>query len=492
MDITIVVSIKDQYNQLSFMLENLFTKIPSNLPVIYVTSGPCNNYETNILNKFQPTHPNLSIIHNELNFTRSLLLRNLAIPHIHTKYTLFMFNDVIPLNDQWLVELYHAAEQHPLGMVFQPFIWEKTNDTFAQKQFHAGWNNLFFIHSRNKLYIHHTFNVELKKLGMSALKNMNPTEQPYFIEDHSLLVRTDFIKRCPLFDIHMSYTKEYIDMALTTKINNGLIYFVPKSEVLYILPDSAISQTDLLYYTYRRSEETCASSVEHLKQKWGIEYNYDGIGREFTYKGLNDIKWSREHIPSNKFKQFEMILAMLVAIGYNRFKFPKYESYLTLPQFYQLVDQTHTSFTIQTYRNTVDVLTPIQLDHTERRQALLDGKLFPVIHNDFDEEHITSTNYFQPFTLIQVSCNSEHIPLIWSNMVSLIITHTQSNTIDLYFYLPTINDVDIIYHDNKLFNIPVENITIHHDYLSQFLFDEHSSLNLWAWRPIILSNSTHS
>jgi len=514
-DITLVISTKDQINRINHTLSVLLPKLPPQMKVIYVSVQIGNNYETQQVRKYQATYPNLSIIESGLNFASPFTLRNLAIPHVQTKYVLFMFNDVTPCNDRWLQELYQTAEEHPGGMIFQPFIWEKKKNTVA---FHAAWDNLYFVESDHKFLTIHTFDHNLKQNGIQSLQeNFDPQLQPYHIEDHIFMARTDFMKHESIMDPKASYTKEYLDLILTMKYRQAEVWFVPRSEVLYTLPfGEHITQDDILYYVFRRSEEPAYQSVKYIEQKWGIEYNYDGIGKSFMKQGIANLKW--DHVISqDKFKHLELILAMFVAIGYNRFKLTMDEHssdhYLKLPEFYkQIVNQTSSdTFSIQLHQQLPNSDSDSGSDsgsssgsgsgsehekHLPRREALHRGDLFPVIKDTrtslgtYTKQPVS--DFFGTFAVIKISWPDTRgaIPDVWP--ASLIIRNQRDSQAEIFLHFPNLIIKNVPPGQSfQLFGIsvPHHQINIYHDTIDDFTFDPtHSTLEFWAWEPIPLDS----
>ena len=122
-NVTIVVSVKDQFGRTRDQLQEIYDTVPE-VPILYVMSGPMHSETEKFLKEEETHRPGFQLLDSGLGFANPYVLRNLAIPHVRTKYVMFLFNDIMPVNKEWLAELYRCAEQKKEADIFQPFIWE--------------------------------------------------------------------------------------------------------------------------------------------------------------------------------------------------------------------------------------------------------------------------------------------------------------------------------------------------------------------------------
>jgi len=480
-DVTIIISLKDIFINTKKVLDFIVTHIPPKLKVIYVTTN--NLYEKELVETYSHNYSNFHILESKLKFPCPFELRNMAISHVTTKYIYFMYNDVIPVKDDWLIQLYQSAENIPTGMIFSPFIWETKNN---QSQFHAGWSDLYFIERDNRYYTIHPFDNKLKRLGIDYFKNkLEPLPQPFHIEDHAFLARTNFMKKKSIMDPYACYTKEFIDMALNMRYRKAETWLVPKSEVSYILSyGTKLVQNDLIYFTYRRSEELAYQTVNYIRQKWGIEYPYDGICRDFINNGLSHLKWTQDKLPFNHFKQFELVLAMFTAMGFNRFQ--NHE----LPKFYEECKSKVPVLNIKVNRVIVENNTQINSDWNDdniinQRKLLREGKLGPVKHKkNFFYPKTPIEKFYQPFTLLKVTFEKKSdIPASYFQLASLLIKNREQKY-DLYIYFLKTENLNLIYSENKLFGISTLDFHLKIYNQTDIFNFTMEQLLYWAWNPL--------
>jgi len=405
-DVTIVISVKDTYYTAGPQLDAVLESAPG-VPVIYVLSGPINmELKQTILAKGDD-HAHVRIIDTGLYFANPYLLRNLAIPYIETKYTMFMFNDVFPHGIDWLARLHAIAEEKPGVDIFQPFIWEDGDAP------HAAWNSLLFQKVQDNYYVKHTFDSDIKAVTNPA-SELEPARQPCFLEDHAFLIRSGYLKEQSILDPGAAYTSEYLDMALSAKYRNSSIWSVPGSQVRYAY-DYELGPDDVLMFSYRRSEELCLGSTAYICRKWGVKYWSGRIWKYFIEKQLGGIRWSVEQIPAEPGKQLELLLALFTSIGFNRFSLSYEEgdrivstSDLPVPEARKIIEH----LTEVDHRGPVSVFARFsQLipefeaysdDHKDRQVRLKSGHLFPVQETaraDIDERAYILT--YEPFFVIE-------------------------------------------------------------------------------------------
>ena len=93
-DVTIVISVKDTYYVAESQLDAVMQSAPG-VPIIYVLSEPVNNELKRTIIKKKDEHSHVKVIDTGLYFSNPYVLRNFSIPYINTKYTMFMFNDIL-------------------------------------------------------------------------------------------------------------------------------------------------------------------------------------------------------------------------------------------------------------------------------------------------------------------------------------------------------------------------------------------------------------
>ncbi|CAI5494608.1 unnamed protein product [Closterium sp. Naga37s-1] len=99
---------------------------------------------------------------------------------------------------------------------------------------------------------------------------LDPRESPVGVEDHCMLVRQSFLSEAVLFDPRVGYTRQDLDLALTTRYFNYKSYLVPQSIVVYHHPSSSVGARDLIYFARQSGADVCSANQVFLRHKWGI------------------------------------------------------------------------------------------------------------------------------------------------------------------------------------------------------------------------------
>lgn len=366
-DVTIVVSPKDQFCTAPAHFEALRASAPG-IRILHVLCGPMPRQVRAFLEEKAAADPHLELIDSGLDFANPYVLRNLALPAVRTRYVMFLFNDVFPRTERWLADLYEAAEARADADIFQPFIWEGTDEP------HASWKSLSFVREGDAL--HCLQPIAVARGGAPA--HLPPGEQPCFLEDHAFLARTAFLAAQSILDPGAAYAKEFLDLALSVRFRGSRIWSVPSSQVLYRVP-YRMQPGDLLYFCHRRSWSVSRASVEYIQRKWGFHYRDDGYSVVFSNVQLRETAWSGAQIPAGQLEQAEMMLALFAAIGYDSFQ----EAELDVPALRRQLGaalangEQRFGWTMR-HRSRVPRYADFTGDFAARRLALRQGRLFPV------------------------------------------------------------------------------------------------------------------
>ena len=385
--VTLVTSVKEQFSVWPLQLRALRETAPG-VPIVVMRTGPMGAAIDAELQREAASNPDVRVVETGLDFGNSFELWNRALPLVTTPLVVFLFNDVLPANPAWLSELVAAADAHPEAAFFQPFLWE------GEGRPHAAWTDLYFRRSAGRLALVHPF--DRARAGVRDPSELQGGEQPFFLEDHAFLARTDFLRRESIFDPGCFYSKEYLDFALSIRYRGASIRSVPSSQAIFRAYDP-IRPEDLIFYAYRRSEELCVGSAAHLRRKWGIQMHYDHIGRILVNRRMTGVSWSAAELPGDSGSQRNLTLAFFVLAGYNRFQGER------LPDFYPRLRATPGDVALPLVMSRVTVpaafpdFTP---DYAGKAEALRGGGLFRIV--DGPDAEAPSGADFQPFVMLEL------------------------------------------------------------------------------------------
>jgi GT2 family glycosyltransferase len=261
---TVVIVPRERFSLTQRSLESLFAHTTQPFALIYVDAGSPRKVRSYLETEAARKRFQLVRVDRYLTQNQS---RNLAIQEVRTKYVVFADNDVL-FAPGWLDELVRCAEETgawvvgPLYCVGEP----------AHQIVHMAGGTVHIEEAGGKRYLcqSHRF-AERQVTDVWPQLCREPTE---LVEFHCMLVRLDVFERLGPFDEGVFSTSDHIDFCLSVREAGGIVYLEPKSLVTQVAagrnPPSAISWSDLPYYTLRWSDAWNEASLQRLREKWSL------------------------------------------------------------------------------------------------------------------------------------------------------------------------------------------------------------------------------
>ncbi len=324
LDVCVVVSPKDNYalaiEQINLMLQT----VPNTVIIHYLIGRPIPDSVYEYLVEMTRKHLNL-ILHdygNDSWLPNPMELRHYIVPYVHQKYIFYIYNDMIPVNDDWLTVMYKTAEDHQEHDVFQAMLWEDMD------HYHADYTALNLIKCNGIRYIEHKFRDEVWDIKPNWIEDRLKIEpkwkddvkegpQHYHLEDHGVLYKTQFLKDQKVSLAYTGHAKEFLNLILYLRMQKSLPYLVRDCGLVYAKVFD-MSPEQILLKTYRRSDAVSFNSTKNMEKVWGFKYPYDGFSNTFIDIAFTNKVW--EDIPKDVRLQTDMFLGMFVGIGFNRFR----------------------------------------------------------------------------------------------------------------------------------------------------------------------------
>lgn len=188
--------------------------------------------------------------------------RNLSLPHVNTKYVVFLDNDTL-VTKGWLERLLRCAEETGAFVVGPLYLIGE----FERAIIHMAGGRLHEEIVAGKRVLvdeQYLFDTPISQAKMRLRRRLCD-----YVEFHCMLVRADVFDRVGLLDEKLPCLHEERDFGLTISGAGGEIYMEPKSVVTYVPPPPCESW-DLPYFMLRWSDAWIYSSVRHFNQKWGL------------------------------------------------------------------------------------------------------------------------------------------------------------------------------------------------------------------------------
>ena len=192
--------------------------------------------------------------------------RNLALSRVHTKYVVFIDNDVI-VSPGWLPPLVRCAEETNAAIV-GPLVCESL--PFHSTIHYAGGASHIDTVERDGRVERHLVETMLRQGQRVAdvhheLRRV-PTEGAEF---HCMLVRTSIFDRVGPFDEALLAVRENVDFCLAVARAGGPVYLEPASIVTYAAY-KALALSDIPFYLLRWNNQWTLATLHHLRDKWGL------------------------------------------------------------------------------------------------------------------------------------------------------------------------------------------------------------------------------
>jgi len=190
-------------------------------------------------------------------------LRNHVLGSITTEYLVFMDNDVM-VSPGWLEPLVTCADETNAGIVGPLYMW-------------GDGNKLSVIHMAGG-YIKETSTPEgtieiqehlFENADFSVVGAQLTRHECYFVEFHSMLIRTEALKKIGGLDERLLTAHKHIDIARAIKQLGFPVYIEPKSRVDF-LHYAPYRLEDLTVYRWRYSTVAVDKTIQAYCEKWQV------------------------------------------------------------------------------------------------------------------------------------------------------------------------------------------------------------------------------
>lgn len=262
-NVSIVVSPRERFSYTRESLESIFQHTTVPFELIYVDGGSPKPIQKYVQEQSQ--RKGFQLIRTE-HYLAPNQARNLAIPHVKTKYLLFIDNDVI-VSPEWLEKLLQCAEETDAAIVCPlTCIGKPLHQTIHL----AGGEAHIRIEAdehgpQRKVHEKHYF----VNRPVAEVQDQLHRQQCEFAEFHCMLVRTDIFDKVGLLDEKLLSTREHIDFCMTVTGAGGTVFCEPASVVTYV-PGLKFEWAELSFFFLRWSDAWEISSLEHFCQKWNL------------------------------------------------------------------------------------------------------------------------------------------------------------------------------------------------------------------------------
>lgn len=295
-EVTIVVVPRERFQFAQRSLESLYESTSFPFRLVYVDNNSPAKLRRYL--KTQAQSKGFQLVRSDYYLSPNQA-RNLGLQHVHSKYVVFVDNDVI-FSPGWLKALVDCTQEtgatvvgslvcqyqpvheiiHCAGGEYMPpedlakFV--KGEPTVAQVSGETGkWkvNEKTYFQNRR----------------IEEVSDRLKREPTGFVEFHAMLVQTHLFEQIGYLDEGFSCTKEYIDFCMAVTRAGGTVYFEPASVVTFLThpPAPALKWADLPYFMIRWSDAWERESLMYFQEKWNL------VDSKYFQKRYKKLGWRR-------------------------------------------------------------------------------------------------------------------------------------------------------------------------------------------------------
>lgn len=215
-------------------------------------------------------------------YLRPTRARNLGLAEAHTRYALFIDNDVL-VTPGWLPRLVECAEQHQAAYVSPVILLHGTSPPAVHV---AGGVNRIEQRGGQRRFIeayHHMYGGTI-----DDLTSVGGAVETTMAEFHAVLVRRTILQELGGLYEGCSTAFEHNDLCLSIAGIGGKGWLEPRAVVDY-LHQSRTTFTDCNYMMLRWSKSWIGESLEAFCRKWGLEQS--DLGFDLSLRFLHERRF---------------------------------------------------------------------------------------------------------------------------------------------------------------------------------------------------------
>jgi GT2 family glycosyltransferase len=271
--VTIVVVPRERLSFIQRSLNNIFEQTSVPFDLIYVSGGLPLSVQRDL--EAEAGKRSFKFIHSE-NYLSPNQARNLALPHVKTKYVVFLDNDALVMRN-WLEALLKCAEETGASIVGPLYLIGE----FDRAIVHMAGGRLHLEGDADHRILwdeQYMFDTSLSEATMRLRRSSCD-----YMEFHCMLIRTDLFERIGPMDEQLLSLHEERDICLAARKAGGSVFIEPRAIVTYV-PPPPFEWWDIPYFLLRWSESWTVNSVRHFNSKWNIKEVRHISDRKHTYE----------------------------------------------------------------------------------------------------------------------------------------------------------------------------------------------------------------
>lgn len=278
---SIVVVPRERFSEAERSLTSILEHTSSTIPIFYVDGNMPRRARRRL--ETVADGRDVRFLHSD-RYLSPNRARNVAIPLVQTRYTVFADNDLI-VSEGWIDRLVDRAESTGAAAVGPLYLEGDPEDRIV----HMAGGDLTLSGPDGSRQVETTHRHQ--GVALDALDAPLVAEPVDYVEFHCLLVRTDVFDRIGLLDEQLWSTREHLDLCLQLQAADEKIWFEPESVVTYSTPPP-FELSDIPFFWTRWSESWTEISMDHFCARYGIDPEYKkriGIMRRRRQQALEPV-----------------------------------------------------------------------------------------------------------------------------------------------------------------------------------------------------------
>jgi GT2 family glycosyltransferase len=271
---TIVVVPRERFGSTFESLESLFANTAPPHPLIYVDAGSPPDIARRLADLARRRQFTLLRCDSYLTPNQA---RNLALPHVATKYTVLADNDVF-FAPGWLAALERCAEETGADIVSPVTCIGKPLHSLIH---HAGGSATIIERNGRRLFREHQDHELMRLEQIRDRLVRGPTGTCEF---HTVLVRSDVFERHGKLDENLMTSYDHTDLSMKVSEAGGKIFFEPGAVVTYV--PRTLEWRELPFFMLRWNRHSARHTVSSFLAKRNAEE---------LRPGCNEIEFMQAH-----------------------------------------------------------------------------------------------------------------------------------------------------------------------------------------------------